>query len=104
MKKTIIARAAALIVPALLMAAACANVFDPAPEKNAAPSANGKGVAVVNIGGKTAQGRTLMPDHMAIYYVLTFAKGADTVQAVISNSNVKEVELDPGTWSLDIKG
>jgi hypothetical protein len=101
MKKTIL-RAAALGVLALFMA--CANVLDPTPKERAAVPADGKGIARIDIGGKTAQGRTLMPDHMAIYYVLTFTKGANTVPAVINNSNVKEVELDPGTWTLDIKG
>jgi Leucine-rich repeat (LRR) protein len=101
MKKTIL-RAAALSVLALFMA--CTNALDPTREENASVPANGKGIARINIGGKTAQGRTLMPDHMAIYYILTFTKGSNTVPAVINNSTVKEVELDPGTWTLDIKG
>jgi hypothetical protein len=94
------------LIPAVLLsallAAACGNVFV-APENDAAP-ARGMGIVRVSIGDKTAGGRTLMPDHQALYYVLTFTMGELTKTAYIDGNNTVSVELGEGNWALEAKG
>ena len=102
MKNTIFRVMGPALILAALLAAACGNIFDE-PVKSAEAAA-GKGIARISIGGETAGGRTLMPDHLALYYVLEFTGDGGTREAYISDGTPAEVELDEGTWDLTVKG
>jgi hypothetical protein len=96
---------AALILTALLsalLAAGCGNIFEEPAQR--AEAAAGRGIALVSVGGETAGGRTLLPDHLALYYTLAFTKDEETETAVISNGTTGEAELGEGKWDLEVKG
>ncbi|MDR3123731.1 MAG: leucine-rich repeat domain-containing protein [Treponema sp.] len=102
MKKTLFRVIYPALILAALLTAACGTVFEE-PATDPAPAA-GKGIARIDIAGRTAAGRTLQPDHLALYYALEFTKGEETVRSFINNDTAVDVELDSGTWGLDVKG
>jgi hypothetical protein len=102
MKNNIFRVVSPALILAALLAAACSNIFEEPAQK--ANMAAGRGTARISIGGRTAGGRTLLPDHLALHYVAEFTKGGDSVPAVIGNGTNADVALDEGAWDLTVRG
>jgi hypothetical protein len=96
----------AALLGALLLLAGCTGPLQDGGADSPDASGTGIGIVRVTLGGTKA--RTLLPDTDVLadlYYALRFsAQGKPEVSPVPVHRLNTEVELEPGTWALEVKG
>jgi hypothetical protein len=95
------------VLAAVLLFAGCANPLDDGGARNGS-GFSGLGTGTVRVTLGENQARTLLPDTDVLadlYYALQFrAEGKTAVNLALLQGASAEVELEPGTWNLDVKG